>query len=225
MAATEQAGLPEQYAVAVNTSDLDHRSLDLVAAMGMARLQLAAAANTDAAHHAGEIGGLIWRARDGKDKIAEGLLVHEFASWLRASLPWAAEVDCADPGVIERFSSRVIEERFRLRCAACSGGGRMQVLPSGKRVKPSGTGRGYAKLANCALCQGTGRRRVSHAERRRALGGVDRVTRISIRRLEPLEYDLLWVRHFAKAFTWLRELSDGPRENLHSAIRGNKVAS
>lgn len=219
----EQPGLAEQYAVAVNTSDLDHRALDIVGAMGYARLELATAAKDDAAAIAGEIGALIWRARDGKDKTAEGLLVHEFASWLRATLPWAAEVDRADPGVVERFSSRVIEESFRLKCMACGGGGRMQVLPSGKRVKPSGTGRGYAKLANCALCKGTGRRRVSPPERKRVLGGVDRKAGTLARRIDPDEYDRLWARHFGRAFSWLRDLATGPRENLHSAIKGFTV--
>lgn len=221
----EKPGLVEQYAVAVNTSDLDHRALDIVGAMGFARLELVAAARTPAARIAADLGSLIWRAREGRDKAAEGMMVHAFADWVRASYPWAEEVDLADPGIVERFSSRVIEEWLRLRCMQCGGGGRMQQLPNGRLVKPGIGGRGHVKLASCGLCQGTGRRKISHAERKRVLGGVDRASRTAIRRISDDEYTTLWARHFARAFTWLRELSNGSRQRLHDAAKGTTVRS
>jgi len=188
----------------------------IIGAMGYARLELAAAASTPTAAIEADLSSAIWRARDVRDEASHHLCVALFADWLKAAHPWLEEVDRADEGIVRTFAKRAISERFRMKCGACNGGGKLHVLPGGRKVLPRGVGRSFVKLVPCEACNGTGRKRAAAAERMKVLGR-------GRRRLDREEYLLLWHRLFGKTATWLGEIAAKGREHLRKASGGAKV--
>jgi hypothetical protein len=208
-------GLVEQYAVAVNTADLDGRALEVLSVMGAARRTMAEDARTEAAAIRRELAVDLWRVRDGKDEAAYARCGALFAAWLRLEWPWIAEIEAVDPGIADRFACHAMHERFRMQCRVCRGGRRMQVLPGGRQVRPFGVGRSYARIIDCQACRGTGRVITGPVDRIKALRGARPIAR-------P-EYAELWHRAFFRAQLKLSECANDPHEHLHSAAKGTRV--
>ena len=223
----ERAGLLEQYAVAVGSSALvvhENRGgpLDVIVAMGYAGIaqrdrEPSLPEQITPARIAVELAPTLWRARDAMDKSAYQRAILLLAQWLQAKRRYFAEIELADPGVLMRFSGRVIHERVKHTCKACGGFGKQQLGKGGKPQRAVGIGPRHARLVRCEQCGGSGRRRTSIAERKRVLGA-------GRWRVSESEYTMFWRRQFAWTHHELRDISSEPRQHLQFAMRGPTVA-
>ena len=139
----EKPGLAEQLAVAVNASTLTievgrETPLEKVAAMGLAGMAMREQAAHAPALIAADLAPLLWRAKHGKDVAAQRRSEGLFADWMCVSWEYFAEIARADPGLLLRFSRRVLEEWISHRCGSCGGGGKQQLWKNGRRTVPVG---------------------------------------------------------------------------------------
>lgn len=211
-ARSDRPGVGELYGIAINAAVLEldpgrESALDRVCEMGYARIAMAFVEGEGRV--AGELAPWLWRAGYGRDRgTALVQACVKFREWLVLK-PYFAEIDRADPGVIQRFAECTVEEWLSHRCVACGGGGWQEVSPTGKRVRPSGRARNAPK-AICLSCRGSGKPKPAPKLRMRVLGGGGR-------KIPGAEYFGFWHHQFRLALTWLREISARPREHLHAA--------
>ncbi len=202
--------LREQLGTAVNSSTLKlngHEGpLERIAALGMAILavQLGAdregqpVAGSRALVHgrapdrqnvvAGELAGLIWHIKYGRQETLVPRAIALFAEYMT----WRSRLAQVEPRFLAPFATQALHEWLSERCQACGGSGKLERTRSGAWVRPRGAMQRNAVFRECTACNGSRRAPPPHAERRRRLG------------LTAEQYEEQgWARHFNAALAWL----------------------